>query len=146
MSRSFCYLGRKVYHQHSLRLWDFVLAAMTVSWALQNYRLFSLTNPLWTSKKRRELTLREEEVSCLRRSGLLVIWTNWNLSQKVGLKSLIDTLFPQVQETMQSFNHSQNSLQILFTFFFSFFEGRRKCRGFFLCPQNSLLWKAALWC
>lgn len=83
--------------------------------------------------KRRELRLREKEVSCLRSSGLLAAWKN--LSQRVRLGSLTYCLLPQVQETMQSF--SKYSFNLSFFFFFSsFFPRRRKWRSF-LCPLNS---------
>lgn len=103
---------------------------------------------LFELAKKRELGLSKKVVSCLRSSGLLAAWKNWNVSQRVGLKSLTYYLFPQVQKTMQSF--SKYSLNLSFPLFFFFWRGE-KVEGFFYANsvvphQSILLWKASLWC
>lgn len=57
------------------------------------FLIYLASEILFELAKRRELRLSEKEVSCLRSSGLLVARKNWNLSQRVGLKSLPHHLF-----------------------------------------------------
>lgn len=71
--------------------------------------------------EKRKLRLKKKELSCLRSSKLLVARKNWNLSQRVGLKSLTYSLFPQLQKTMQSFSK--------WSFFF-FFNGQEGVESF----------------
>lgn len=104
---------------------------MTASWA-EPFRIittFWLTNLLWTSK-RRELRLKEKEVSSLRSSGLPVAWRNWYLSQGVGLKLLTYPLFSISQETMQSFSKCS------FFFFFFLVRGGDNREIFFFPTQQ----------
>lgn len=114
-----------------LSLLILILIFMTASWA-EPFRIittFWLTNLLWTSK-RRELRLKEKEVSSLRSSGLPVAWRNWYLSQGVGLKLLTYPLFSILQETMQSFSKCS-------FFFFFFLWGEEIIERFFFSPLNS---------